>query len=124
MRKINLTDITIRESAKASAVSLTFKEKIEMAKIMDKLNYATIELPEITDVKTDSLLIKTMTTSVKENKIACPVGYDVNNVVAVWECLKNAARPVLIVSVPMSAVQMEYVCGKKPAARFGAAYRL
>ena len=116
MRKINLTDITIRESAKASAVSLTFKEKIEMAKIMDKLNYATIELPEITDVKTDSLLIKTMTTSVKENKIACPVGYDVNNVAAVWECLKSAARPVLIVAVPMSAVQMEYVCGKKPAA--------
>ena len=41
MRKINLTDITIRESAKRTAVSLTFKEKIEMAKIMDKLNYST-----------------------------------------------------------------------------------
>lgn len=114
MRKINLTDITIRESEVKNGVSLSFKEKIEMAKIMDKLNYATIELPPITDASVDSLLIKTMTTSVKDNKIACPVGFEIDNVSRVWECLKNAARPVLLVSVPVSSVQMEYVCGKKP----------
>lgn len=114
MRKINLSDITIRESASSKDVTLSFKEKIEMAKIMDKLNYSVIELPEITDPQTDSLLIKTMTTSISENKISCPVGYSVEGVKTVWDCIKNAKRPVLTVSVPMSSVQMEYLCHMKP----------
>ena len=114
MRKINLSDITIRESSLSKDVTLSFKEKIEMAKIMDKLNYSVIELPEITDPQTDSLLIKTMATGINDNKIACPVGYRVEDVKTVWNCVKNAKRPVLTVSVPVSSVQMEYLCHMKP----------
>ena len=114
MRKINLTDVTIRESVKDKNITLSFKEKVEMARIMDRVNYSTIELPEIDDFRTDSLLIKTMATSVKDNKISCPVGLCVENVEKVWDCMKHAKRPVLTVAVPTSVVQMEYICGKKP----------
>ena len=116
MKTISLTDVTIRESAKSRDTNLSFKEKIEMAKIMDKLHYSYIELPEISDAKTDTLLIKTIATSLKHSSIVCPVGLDPENVERVWNCISNAEKPVLKVAVPVSTVQIEYVCGKKPEA--------
>ncbi|NLL63585.1 MAG: hypothetical protein GX241_05000 [Ruminococcaceae bacterium] len=109
MRKIRITDITIREND-----SLSFKEKVEMAKIMDQINFSSIELSKITNPEMDALLIKTLTTTVKDNRIVCPVELDKEKIKAVWGCLKKAKRPVLKVEIPTSIVQMEYVCHKKP----------
>lgn len=110
MRKIGFTDVTIRENE-----NLTFKEKVEMAKIMDKLNYAGIDLPEITNPQTDALLIKTLAMTLKDCRLNVPVGMKADGVKTVWEALKKAKKPTLKVSVPVSTVQMEYVCHKKPA---------
>ncbi|MBQ2092070.1 MAG: hypothetical protein II473_02650, partial [Clostridia bacterium] len=110
MRKISFTDVTVRENE-----NLTFKEKVEMAKIMDKLNYAGIDLPEMTNPQTDSLLIKTLAMTLKDCRLNVPVGMKKENIKTVWEALKKAKKPTLKVSVPTSTVQMEYVCHKKPA---------
>ncbi len=109
MRKINFTDVTIKTTE-----HLTFKEKVEMAKIMDKLNYGSVDLAEISNVQTDTLLIKTLALALKECRIAVPVGMDAKNIAPIWEALKNAKKPILKVSLPTSIVQMEYVCHKKP----------
>ena len=37
MRNISITDITIRQSGKAAGYSLSFREKIELAKLLDRL---------------------------------------------------------------------------------------
>ncbi len=110
MRKISFTDVTVRENE-----NLTFKEKVEMAKIMDKLNYAGIDLPEMTNPQTDSLLIKTLAMTLKDCRLNVPVGMKKENIKTVWEALKKAKKPTLKVSVPTSTVQMEYVCHKKPS---------
>lgn len=110
MRKISFTDVTVRENE-----NLTFKEKVEMAKIMDKLNYAGIDLPEMTNPQTDSLLIKTLAMTLKDCRLNVPVGMTNDGVKAVWEALKKAKKPTLKVSIPTSTVQMEYVCHKKPS---------
>ena len=57
MRKVKLTDITLRETSVGQESSLSFKEIIEAAKILDKLNLDTIALAPIENVKTDSLLV-------------------------------------------------------------------
>ena len=109
MRKINFTDVTIKNTG-----NLTFKEKIEMAKIMDRLNYGSIDMPEILNVQTDSLLIKTLALTLKECRLVIPVGMNKDNILPIWEALKAAKKPALKVSLPVSTVGMEYVCHRKP----------
>lgn len=109
MRKISIADMTIRESA------MSFKEKLEVAKQMDKLGVDVIELPQIKDGKTDTLLIKTIAGLVKNSVLACAVGMTTDSVEATWQAAAGAAKPRLQVTLPTSAVQMEYVCKKKPA---------
>lgn len=116
MRKIQVTDITLRECAGSNEHSLSFKEKIEMAKLMDKLHYNTIEMPEIKNESTDVLTVKTVAALVKHAELCVPVGFQLKGVQTAYNCVKSAAKFSLKVSVPVSAVQMEYLCGKKPAA--------
>lgn len=114
MRKIHVSDITLRECANSADHSLSFKEKIEMAKLMDKLHFNSIEMPEIKNASTDVLLIKTIASLMKHSEVCVPVGMDAASVEAAWNAVKSAKKASLKVSVPVSAVQMEYRCSKKP----------
>ncbi len=114
MRKIRVSDITLRECANSADHSLSFKEKIEMAKLMDKLHYDSIEMPEIKNTSTDVLLIKTIASLMKHAEVCVPVGCTLESVEAAWNSAKSAQKAALKVSVPVSAVQMEFKCGKKP----------
>ena len=54
MRNITITDMTMRQSGKG--VSLSFREKIELVKLLDKLGVDIIEVSPITSPKIDRLL--------------------------------------------------------------------
>ncbi len=112
MKNIGFTDITIRECEKNNR-TLSFKEKVEIAKIMDKVNYSCIELPELGDSKGDELLVKTIAGTLKKSGVSIPVGFTKKGVIRAWDCIAKAKKPTLVVAVPVSAVQMEYVCRKK-----------
>ncbi len=112
MRNITFTDITIRECDKTN-FKLSFKEKVEIAKIMDRLHFSYIELNDLSDSKADLLLAKTIASTLKNSAISIPVGFSHDGIVRAWDALCKAKKPVLKVSVPVSAVQMEYVCKKK-----------
>ena len=73
MRKIEIADITLRN---AVDFSLNFKEKVEIAKQLDKLGADVVETAPITDGKTDIVLLHTISGIVKEHVISCPVGLD------------------------------------------------
>ncbi|MEG1641673.1 MAG: alpha-isopropylmalate synthase regulatory domain-containing protein [Synergistaceae bacterium] len=114
MGKIKITDITLRESALEREVSLSFKETIETAKILDKLNIDTISLAPITKDKTDSLLVRTITTVVKKSTLSIPVGTTKESLETTWNAISHAKKPRLCVELPVSPVQMEYICKAKP----------
>lgn len=116
MKQISITDVTIKQSGKNAGYQLSFREKIELAKLLDKLRVDVIELNPIENVKVDSLLIKSVCSAVKESAVAVPVGMDECNIDAVWAAMGEAKHPRLQVQLPVSAVQMEYLAGKKPAA--------
>lgn len=119
MRKIIMSDVTLRECAASQSHSLSFKEKIELAKQMDRLHCDIIEMPQIKNTSTDTLLIKTIASLMKHSEVAVDVGYDVAGVEAAYDCVKSAKKFSLKVSLPMSAVQMEFKCGKKPPVVLG-----
>ncbi|MBO7335859.1 MAG: hypothetical protein J6U42_02865, partial [Lachnospiraceae bacterium] len=112
MRTVRINDITIRECGN-SGLNLSFKEKVEIAKLMDKVNYSVISLPALSGSRGDELLVKTIAATVKNSAVSLTVGPDTDSVRKAWECVSKAKHPELCVAVPVSAVQMEYICGKK-----------
>jgi len=119
MKKIRIADMTLRVPAGSVESALSFKEKLEIARYLEKLRVDVIELPEISDAKTDPLLVRTIASFIGTSTLSLTAGLTEESVEAAWAEIKNAAHPRLRVAVPVSAVLMEYVCHKKPAALMG-----
>ena len=117
MQKLSIADITLKQAAKSANCSLSFREKIEIAKLLHKIHVSVIELPAIVKEKTDMLLIKSISSCVTASSvIAVPVNLAEGDVERVAQALSAAKCPRIQIEVPTSTVQMEYICGKKPAA--------
>ncbi len=115
MKIIKIADRTIKQTSAGKDFVLSFREKIEVAKLLDKLNVSVIELDGIRQEKTDTLLIKSIVTAVKQSLIAVPVKLDTDPMITA-NALKEAKRYRLQVEAPVSSVRMEYINHKKPAA--------
>ncbi len=114
MNKIRISDVTMKQTG--TDISLSFKEKIELSKLLDKLGVDLIELEPITQPKIDSLRIKSVVAAVKDSTIAVPVSLNAESVQLTWNALKEARKARLQVCAPVSPVQMEYLFHKKPDA--------
>lgn len=114
MEKIRISDVTMKQSGKD--LSLSFKEKIEIPKLLDKLGVSVIELEPIVQPKIDALRIKSVASTVRNSVVAVPVGLSQESVDATWNALKEARHPRLQVCASISTVQMEYLFKKKPDA--------
>ena len=111
MNKIRISDVTMKQ-----AISLSFKEKIELSKLLDKLGVDVIELEPIVQTKIDSLRVKSVAAAVRESIVAVPVALDPESVQTTWNALKEARKARLQVCASVSPVQMEYLFHKKPDA--------
>ena len=117
MRKIWISDVTMKQSAGEGGFALSFREKIELSKQLDKLGVDVIETGPIQERRTDSLLIKSIASAVKSGTVAVPLSLTEEDTVAVtWNALKEAVHPRLQVVAPVSTVQMEYLCHVKAPA--------
>ena len=114
MSMIKQSDVTMKQVA--DGFSLSFKEKIELAKLLDKLGVAVIELEGIQNARIDSLRIKSIAAAVMNSTVAVPVQLTEESPEQVWAALQQAKRPRLQVCGAVSAVQMEYLFHKKPNA--------
>ena len=118
MDQIRISDITMKQTGKE--FTLSFKEKLEIPKLLDKLGVTVIELEGIMQPKIDALRIKSVASTVKNSIIAVPVALSEDSVEATWNALKEAKSPRLQVIASVSSVQMEYLFHKKPAAMLAA----
>ncbi|MBR4444002.1 MAG: hypothetical protein IKS52_12125 [Clostridia bacterium] len=115
MKTIRIYDATMREMASLQNGSLTFREKLEIVRALEKLKIDAIELPRIEDGKADSLLNRTIA-SMMTTELSATVGYTAESIEEAWESIRTARKPVLHVMLPVSTVQMEYTCRKKAPA--------
>ena len=114
MNQIRISDVTMKQTG--ADISLSFKEKIELSKLLDKLGVSVIELEPISQPKIDSLRIKSVAAAVKDSILAVPVALNEESVRITWNALKEAKKARLQVCAPVSPVQMEYLFLKKPDA--------
>ena len=110
MKRIKIADATLCRAENA----FSFKEKIDIARQLEKLDIDVIELPEIQNVRIDTLLIKTISTFIKKSTISVAAGMSVESVENAAAALSTAAHPCIRIELPTSPVSMEYVCHKKP----------
>ena len=111
MKNIKISDMTLcRNNA------LSFKERIEIARLLERLNADTIEMPRIDNVKSDTLLVRTIASFVKESCLSVACGYTLEGVEYATAALNNTKNPEIRVELPLSPVGMEYTCHKKAPA--------
>ena len=114
MKQIKISDATMRQVSEG--FRLSFKEKIELSKLLDRLGVNFIELDGIKDSRIDSLQIKSIASAVSGSGIAVPVELNKESVEKTWCALREAKWPRLMVEAPASSVQIEYLFHKKPDA--------
>ena len=112
MKTIKFIDMTLNAQAKGE---LSFKEKLEIARSLDRLKVDVIELSPISGGKADQLSNRTIAQAVSTT-LSARVDIARGNVEETWESVKSAKNPQLNLLTPVSPVQMEYTCHKKAPA--------
>ena len=108
MVKIEIADISLRESEQVHSARLSFKEKLETAKLLEKLCVDVIETGAVGDAPADAVFIRTLSSTLENSVISVPVTLDKQSVDRTWDALSKAKKPRLNVATPTSTVQMEY----------------
>ena len=113
MNKIRISDRTILLKSQGNEATLSFKEKVEIARLLESANVDVVEFPAIENEKTDTLLLKTVCAFLKNSIMSVQVGTTPESVEATYNAIKSASKPRLSVALPVSPVGMEYTCHKK-----------
>ncbi|MBE5782466.1 MAG: hypothetical protein E7329_04015 [Clostridiales bacterium] len=111
MRQIGISDQTLFTSVAQGA---GFRQKLEAARKLDHLGMTAVETPKLSQDEADMLLMRSLCGVVKRGTLACQTGLTEASVERTWEAIQGARHPRLIVAVPVSSVQIEYVCHMKP----------
>ena len=111
MKKVQLIDMTLRQGNR----ELSFKEKLEIARSLDRLKADALEVPPISGSKADQLANRTIASMVS-CRISAAVDISAGNIQETWESIRGAKTPSLNLLVPVSTVLMEYSCHKKASA--------
>ena len=120
MKKLQLIDMTLRRTGDKGGRELTFKEKLEIARLLDRLKVDAIELAPISGSKADQLANRTVS-SVVSARVSAAVDISEGNIIETWESIRGAKEPSLNILAPVSTVLMEYSAHRKAPAMLEAA---
>lgn len=93
--------------------TFSFKEKIEIARQLEKLKVDTVEIGEIDNIKRDTLLVRTVASFVKDAVLSVAGGFSKEGIDNAVNALNTAKNPRIRIELPVSTVGMEYTCHKK-----------
>ncbi|MBR0139968.1 MAG: hypothetical protein IJM17_06750 [Firmicutes bacterium] len=108
MKNIFVSDLSLTKLEEERGRSLLFREKTAVCAFLDSIGADAIELPAIKKAREDSIVYRTIAGSVKRAALSIECGMKEGEIAAARDCVKEAARPVLRVSLPVSTAGMEY----------------
>ncbi|MCI5779298.1 MAG: hypothetical protein MR051_05730 [Lentisphaeria bacterium] len=115
MKRAVVADATLRVCDPV-ACTLGFKEKIEIVKHLDRLCVDVIETAPLLNGKSDVLLLHTLAPLTEKRVLSCAMPLDESLLEITVQAVSKAAHPRINVIAPVSTVQMEYHCHRKPEA--------
>ena len=109
MKNIIISDITLREAEQENAAKLSFKEKVEISKLLEKLQVDIIETGYVGTLPADSVFVKMLASTLEYSTLCVPVTLSKELIDEAWAALSKAKKPRLNLIVPTSTVGMEYI---------------
>jgi len=106
MKKVIIADTTLCTG------DYTFKEKLEIARLLESLQVDVIELPALSESKSDEVLVRTMASFIRLSRLSVAVSTQAQ-LAAAMTVLDGVKDAIVRVEVPVSTVGMEYFHQKK-----------
>ena len=105
---IKIADITLRECECETCSKLSFKEKQEIAKLLEKLDVDIIETGYMSETPGDAVFIRMLAGSLERCILSVPVAPTKESIDEAWTALSKAKAPRLNLIMPTSTIGMEY----------------
>ena len=107
MKKIYVSDTTLRTLCAANRSGLSFRERLCIALDLQKTGADAVELPSLSGGKEELVVCRTIASNL-ECTVCIPGGDSDESIRAAFECIEGAAKPCIQIVMPVSTVQMEY----------------
>ena len=104
MNHIKIADTTLSDVKS----TLSFKQKLEIARKLERLGVDAVELPEVGTAKADSLLVRTAASFVKDSVLSVAAASSPDAIERAADALSTASHPRIRIELPMTASIMEY----------------
>ena len=108
MKKIYVSDISIRAYAEQKN-ALSFRDRLNVAELLDLSGVDGVELPAISNIKEDSVVCRTLASAMKNARVCICAGDSDESLEAAYNCVKGTSSPCIQIVLPTSTVQMEYL---------------
>ena len=108
MQQIKIFDTTLRDGEQSPGCSMNLKEKIEVAKCLEKMKVDIIEAGFAFSSKGDFESVKTIAETIKDCTIASLARASAGDIDAAYEAVKNAVDPRIHLFIATSPLHMEY----------------
>ena len=108
MRKIIVSDVTLRNQCNIPGNTLSFRERLNMALALEKAGVDGVELPGLSGGKEDVVICQTIANALT-CQVAIPGGDTEEAVQQAFRCVQAAANPCIQIILPVSTVLMEYL---------------
>lgn len=115
-RMIKIFDTTLRDGEQSPGCSMNLKEKIEMAKQLEKMKVDIIEAGFAITSPGDFESVQTISSVVKDCTVASLSRAAEKDIDASWEALKKAADPRIHIVIATSPIHMKYKLMMEPDA--------
>ena len=113
-KMIKIFDTTLRDGEQSPGCSMNLKEKIEMAKQLERMRVDIIEAGFAISSPGDFQSVKTIAETIKECKVASLARATEKDIDRAWEAVQNAKHPVIHTFIATSPIHMEYKLKMKP----------
>lgn len=114
MKRIEIFDTTLRDGEQTPGVALNTKEKLMIARQLEKLGVDIIEAGFPITSEGDFQAVSVIAEEVRNTTIAALARTETLDIERAWEALKRAESPRLHVFVATSPVHMQYKLRKTP----------
>ncbi len=108
MDNIVIFDTTLRDGEQSPGCSMNLREKIEVAKCLEKLKVDVIEAGFAISSPGDFESVSTIASTVKDCSVASLARANVLDIDTAWDAVKHAADPRIHLFIATSPLHMEY----------------
>jgi 2-isopropylmalate synthase len=113
-RKIKIFDTTLRDGEQSPGCSMNLKEKIQMAKQLERMKVDIIEAGFAISSPGDFASVKAVAEIIEESVVASLARTTKEDIDRAWEAVSMAAQPRIHTFIATSPIHMEYKLNMSP----------